>query len=387
MIGLIGNNPCSTKVLMLSRKIINLILLVSIALGATLTVSFAEERLPSTLAESREQLELAKLRQEIRKLEIENKKLRNEWDTIVGLAPFLTSVVALLGVFITLWKHLSEQSRQRDLDRKNIEADRIRRFNEKFNAVVGNLGSESPAFQASAAVSIQTFLKPEYSEFHDQVFMILLANLKVQHSDVIRQLLTAGFEKAIRVKSEIVAAENEQIEEKDEKIILDLSGCTLDRANLAKINLGWANLRDASLLHANLKEACLIRIRGEGANFEFLKGTGANFEKARLKGANLTGARFSAANLKWVHFEEANLSNCKFEQVLLQGAHLEKSVLNGAHFEQADLNNAFFIGAVLDITSMTSIVKAYNWRKAHFDPEVRGKIEEIELRLLAERRA
>jgi uncharacterized protein YjbI with pentapeptide repeats len=370
---------------MLSRKIINLILLVSIALEAAFTVSFAEGERPATLMESREQLELAKLRHEIKKLELENEKLSDEWDTIVGIAPFLASIVALLGVFITLWKHLSEQSRQRDLDRKNLEADRIRRFNEKFNAVVENLGSESPAIQASAAVSIQTFLKPEYSEFHDQVFMILLANLKVQHSDVIRQLLTAGFEKAIRVKSELIAAENEQIDEKDEKIILDLSGCTLDRANLTKINLGWANLRNASMLHANLKEACLIRVKGEGADLEFLKGTGVNLQKARLKGANLTGASFRTADLKWVHFEEANLSNSKFQQALLQGAHLEKSLLNGAHFEQADLNNAFFIGAVLDITAITSIVKAYNWRKAHFDPEVRKKIEEIELSLLAKR--
>jgi hypothetical protein len=40
---------------------------------------------------------------------------------------------------------------------------------------------------------------------------------------------------------------------------------------------------------------------------------------------------------------------------------------------------------VLDITAITSIVKAYNWRKAHFDPEVRKKIEEIELSLLAKR--
>lgn len=372
---------------MLTRNIINLILLVSIAFVAAQTMSYAEEGPPATLAESREQLELAKLRQEIKKLEIENKKLRNEWDTIIGLAPFLTSVVALLGVFITLWKHLSEQSRQRNLDRKNLEDDRIRRFNEKFNAVVENLGSESPAIQASAAVSIQTFLKPVYSEFHDQVFMILLANLKVQHSDVIRQLLTAGFETAIRLKSELVAAENEQIEEKDEKIILDLSGCALDRANLAKINLGWANLRGTSLQHANLKEACLIRVRGDGANLEFLNGTGSNFEKARLKGANLRGARFRAANLKWVHLEEANLSNCRFEQALLQGAHLEKSVLNGTHFEQANLNNVFFLGAKLDITSMTSIVKAYNWRKAHFDSEIREKIEKIELRLQAEHRA
>lgn len=365
----------------MTRNLIKIILWVLIVFAAAQTMVLAGEGSSGPNSESLKQLESAKLRQEIKKLEIENQKLGNNWSTIIGLAPFLTSVVALFGVFITLWKHLSEQSRQRDLDRKNLEDDRIRRFNDKFNSIVENLGSDSPAIQASAAVSIQTFLKPEYLEFHDQVFMILMANLKVQHSDVIRQLLTAGFEKAIRVKSELIASENEKIEEKDEKIILDLSGCILDHADMSKINLGWANLRGASLQHANLKESCLIRVRADGANLECLKGTGVDLEKARLKGANLSGAVFRDANLKWVHLEEANLSNCKFEHSLLQGAHLENSVLTGAHFEQANLNNVFFVGAELDITSMTSIVKAYNWRKAHFDPDIREKLEKIEIRL------
>jgi uncharacterized protein YjbI with pentapeptide repeats len=373
------------KVLILPKKIIIFVLFVSISQGAALTLSFADGEQPVNQMERREQLELVKLKQEIKKLELENKKLSDGRGTIVGIAPFLTAIVALLGVFITLWRHLSEQRRQRDLDRKNLETDRIRRFNEKFNAVVENLGSESQAIQASAAVSIQTFLKPEYSEFHDQVFLILLANLKVQHNEVIQQLLTAGFEKAIRVKSDVIAAQNEQIDEKDEKIVLDLSGCALDGANLMKINLGWANLRKASLQHANLKDACLIRVKGEGAKLQFLKGGGADLKKARLKGANLTRANFREADLKWVHFEEADLSHCKFERAFLQGAHLEKSVLMGAHFEQADLNNAFFKEAKLDITAISSIVKAYNWRKAHFDPDILEKIKETESSILANR--
>lgn len=370
-----------------TKKTIKVMSFVLMAFVAMQTMSFTEESPPNTIADSKAQLELAKLKQEVKKLEIENRKLSDGWNTIIGLAPFLTSVVALFGVFITLWKHLSEQSRQRDLDRKNMEEDRRRRLNTKFNSVVENLGSESPAIQASAAVSIQTFLKPEHSEFHDQVFMILMANLKIQHSHEIRQLLIAGFEKAIRVQSGLISAMNEQIEEKDEKIILDLSGCILDRANLTKINLGWSNLRGASLKNANLRESCLIRIRADGADLEGLKGTGANFEKARLKKAKLNNATFRAANLKWIHLEETDLSNCKFEQCSLQGAHFENSIINNAHFERADLNNVFFIGAKIDNTSMTSIAKAYNWRKAHFDPEIREKIEKIELRLQQSDRA
>ena len=178
----IYKNSNTMKVLILPKKIIIFVLFVSIFQGAALTLSFAEGEQPVNQMERREQLELVKLKQEIKKLELENKKLSDGRGTIVGIAPFLTAIVALLGVFITLWRHLSEQRRQRDLDRKNLQTDRIRRFNEKFNAVVENLGSESQAIQASAAVSIQTFLKPEYSEFHDQVFLILLANLKVQHN-------------------------------------------------------------------------------------------------------------------------------------------------------------------------------------------------------------
>ena len=86
------------KALMLPKKIINFILFVSIAVGAALTLSFAEGEQPENQMESREQLELAKLKQEIKKLELENKKLSGGWGTIVGIAPFLTTIVALLGV-------------------------------------------------------------------------------------------------------------------------------------------------------------------------------------------------------------------------------------------------------------------------------------------------
>ena len=356
---------------------------ISIALLLTFLISASNHVSAAVGHSNREELELAKLRQEIARMQLENEKLDSGWSTAIGLAPFFTSIVALFGVLITLSKHLSEQSRQRSLDRDHLEADRIQRFNEKFTTVIENLGSQSVSIQASAAVSILTFLRPEYAEFHEQVFLLLVANLKVGHNDVIQGLLTKGFEKAVRLQADKIASKNNKIKEKDDKIVLDLSGCTLVYANLSKIDLGWADLRNSSLKYANIRDANLMRIRGDNANFEGTKGSGAKCEKTRFDRACFKDASLRAADLKWVHFKYANLTNCQFQQAHLQGAHLEHATLVGAHFEQADLNTAFFTGAELDETSKTSIVKAYNWRLAKFDPEMRKELEEVEQYILA----
>jgi uncharacterized protein YjbI with pentapeptide repeats len=361
--------------------------LISVAFFFALLLIGPNYAISSVNIVGREELELKKLSLENTRLQLENKKIDSCWTTAISLAPFITTIVSILGVLITLSKHLSEQTRQRSLDRTQVEAERIQRFNEKFTSVIENLGSQSISIQASAAVSILTFLRTEYAEFHEQVFLLLLANLKVGHNEVIEGLLTKCFEKAVRLKADGIAAENEQIEDKDEKIVLDLSACTLMCVNLCKVNLGWADLRKSSMRNANIRETKLIRVRGEGADFEGAKGSGAKCEKARFDGACFKDASLRSTDLKWTHFKNATLTNCQFQQAHLQGAHLEFANLEGARFEQADLNNAFFTGAKLDETTKISIVKAYNWRLAHFDPGIIEELQKLEQRILAIRRS
>ena len=353
-----------------------LALIALVALTPGCAVSAAEDPVKSELQEE-------KLRQEITKIRLENEKLDSRWSTAISLAPFLTSLVALFGVLITLSKHLSEQTRQRALDRDHLEAERIQRFNEKFTSVTENLGSQSVSIQASAAVSIMTFLRPENAQFHEQVFLLLLANLKVGHDEVVQELLTNGFEKAVRLQADKIAKANDKIEAKEDKIVLDLSGCTLISVDLAKVDLAWADLKRSSLRNANLRKANLKRVKGNDADFAGAKASGAKFEKARFDGACFKDANLRATDLKWIHFKHADLSNCQFQQAQLQGAHLEHASLAGARFEQADLNNAFFIGSHLDETAKTSIIKAFNWRLAKFDPEVQKELEAIEQHILA----
>lgn len=324
-----------------------------------------------------QELQNEKLRQEILKLQLENKKLNSFWRLLSPYATFLTALGAIIGVSATIWKQINERSRQQGLDRRQSELDRkqreddsLRRFDEKFTSIVTNLGSESSSIQASAAASIITFLKPEYKVFHNQVFMILLANLKITHIDAVNNLLIKGFEKAIQTRLQ-------DVQEKDEQFELDLSCSNLYRIDLSGLDLSRADLGFAKLQGANLTNANLHRVRGWKANLENARFSKANLEEARFRRAQFGGAQFHEARLVSADFKETRLTKAQFYRAEMQSAHLEKANLNGAKFEQADLNDTFFYGASLNAKTLKSILKAFNWQKAHFDDDVRAKLGEL----------
>lgn len=326
---------------------------------------------------SLQQLEEEKLRQEIQKLRLENKKADSIWALIASYSTLITACVAVVGVIATLMKQINETSRQRALDRNQRELDRKqredeseRRLDEKFASIVADLGSEKPAIQASASVSIMSFLRPEYKAFHNQVFLILLANVKIEHSETISKLLIDAFNKAARL-----AFENAR--ERGVQLQLDISGGNLNHVDLSGLELSQADFGFARMRHANLSEANLFRVRGIGANLEKARLSGANLKEARFRRANLMEAHFHGANIVSARFEESNLMKAQFQQARLQSAHLENSKLVGAKFEQANLDDTYFYGASLNEKTLKSISKAFNWEKAHFDDDVKAKLEKL----------
>lgn len=330
-------------------------------------------------SKSRETLEIEKLRQEVFKLQLENENLKSPWTKFSLNAAFITAIVALLGVFATIWKQLAESKRQRDMDRRQRELDREQReienqrvIDQKFTSIVADLGSESDAIQASAAVSIITFLKPEYKVLHDQVFAILLANLKIQHSNAVNQLIVTAFEKALRGKFD------RGIEiERDDKFELDLSRANLIQGNLSDLDLTNADLGFAQLRLANLTGAILFRARGYKANLEKARLSKANLNEARLQKARLNDAYLHECNLVAADLKKADLRGAQFYQSKMQAAHLEGANIIGARFEQANVSDTYFIDVKADAQALRSLVKARNWQKAHFDEEVRLKLEEM----------
>lgn len=369
-----------------SRLLIAALICLLIA-GSVLAQSPAASPADQTPTAEQQRLQEEKLRQEITKLQLENRKLGGWGETLLSYGTLLTAAAAVGGLIATFWKQINEnsrqkkedvQQRQRDLDQQKLnlqeqersrqqrEEESRRRLEEKFTALVGRLGSSNPSIQASAAVSIMSFLKPENKDFHEQVFLILLANLKVQHNNavqgnqVLNRLLIAAFEKAIATQAQPGNVQGRGTE-------MDLSRCCLDHADLSNLDLSSADIAFSELRGANLRSSVLFRARGMETNLERADLSEANLGECRFRKALLSAAHFHGSNLVAADLRETDCRGAQFQQAKMQSAHLDQSDLTDARFEQADLGDAFFIGATLSAKTLRSIVKAKRWREAHWD--------------------
>ena len=311
-------------------------------------------------------LETEKLRQEIVQLQLENNDLASPWRIFSSYATLLTAIVAIAGVFATIWKQFSE--RQRDREQREIESRR--RIDEKFSSIIADIGSDNSSLQVSATVSLMTFLRDEYEEFHEQVYLILLANLKLKHNLQVNRLLIQAFEKAIRLKVE-------SLHKEDGSQGLDLTHTSLYRIDLSGMDLSNFDFAFAELELANLETANLFRVKGYETNFRKAQFTDAILSEARLSKANLENAHLHRTNLVASNLKETNLRGAQFFQAKLQSAHLENSDLRGARFYEADLNDAYFNGVNIDEQALKSIVNAFNWEQAHFDEDVKTKLVDL----------
>lgn len=315
---------------------------------------------------SRAELEDEKLRQEIAQLTLENERLSSSWQVFSPFTTLLTAIVAVAGVFVTIWKQFDERQR----DRQQREFESRRRLDEKFTSIIVNISSDNRSLQMSSIVSLLTFLKPEYDTFHEQVYLILLANLKLKLDAQVNNLLVNAFEKALRIKLSTLR-ETAEVDK------LDFSHTNLYRIDLSGLNLRELDIGFADLRHANMKDVNLFRVRGIEANLEKCHLTRANLGEARLVRANLAEAHLHQANLVAATLKEATLKGTQFYQAKMQSAHLESADITGAQFEQADLKDTYFIGSKFDQQVLRSILKAKNWDKAHFDEEITVKLAEL----------
>jgi uncharacterized protein YjbI with pentapeptide repeats len=370
---------CSMGLAARTRALLRLVAVATVivlALGLP-TVASATQTSPPTTQDA--PLEQQKLRQEIRKLELENQRASSRWAALLALAPFITAVVAIAGIGLTVWKQLNdnaknrqEQFRQLELDRKQREADSLRRFDQSYTKAVENLGSDSKALQISAAAALLTFLKPRYQEFHSDVFLLLVANLKTEigHDRAVRSFLVQGLERAIRLE-----LENTDPGARQE---LDLSRTDLTGIDLAGLDLrrlGVLDVAFADLTHANLTKANLWQVKGYKVTLDSARLSRAVLGEARLNYAKASNVQLHEADLVSATLEHAKLSKAEFQRARLQAAHLHNADLRGAKFAGANLDDTWFTGATLDEAALNSITNAKNWRDAHFDDETRRWLE------------
>lgn len=182
----------------------------------------------------------------------------------------------------------------------------------------------------------------------------------------------------------------------------DLSGASLDRANLRNADLRNANLSGASLNRANLSGADLSDVDGLrgadlsnahlrsanliGANLSCAVCIAADLSNANLHHADLSLANLSRADLRNVNFIDADLSDVRLidadlSRVHLNGVNLHRAYLNGADlrgamclwtdFKIANLSNAKLVGACLDAANFSRAqLRGTNFRQARLDQTI-----------------
>jgi len=314
---------------------------------------------------TQEELQTEKLRQEIRQLRLRNEREQSVWGVIPTYATFLTALVAITGVFITIWKQLDERRR----DREQREAESLRHSDEKFMNIIEQFGSDSDTVKVNAAVSLQTYLQPQYRPFHESIYLLLLNNLKMTDNEQVIKAFVPVFEKAIR-KYLRKFTDPDRPE-------LDLTRMQLPRIDLTGLNLSLADFAYSNCEHANLSRAQCYRIRGINADFRSARFSNVQLIEARLKKLNFSRAQFHDARMHSAFITESQLQHAEFQRAELQSAHFDGSDISGAQFQSADINNTFFPNVTVDEAVLQSLLLAFNWDKAHFDETVKTQLQSL----------
>lgn len=338
-------------------------------------------------------LEEQKLRAEIHKLELENERAGSGVQRLLDFAPFLTILVAAGGLVFPVWREAREHRRQRERELRQ-------RFDEQFATAIGNLGAESPAVQVSAVVALENFLRPEYAEFHAQVYRVLCANLGAAPDDLVSRFLVRAFARSARlafppapvgadgvVRASLAraAAPDAADAPRARRDELDLAHCRAPRLDLSGLDLAASDLTGADLAYAQLQRATLtgcvlFRAKGFEVHLERARLSRSDLREIRFKQAHCNEAQFHRSVLVSADLRDAELERAEFHQADLQGARFAGAKLAGARFNEANLADAHFKGATLDDAALKTIVlaRAGSWRKAHFDPDAAEKLARLD---------
>jgi len=304
-----------------------------------------------------------KLAQEVQQLKNQSAPDLFSW-LRTNAAILISTLVVVVGGLIGLFRWFGDQ---RD--------ERVKRAEERFQAVVKGLGDRNEEAKLGAAITLRTFLHSGYKQFYSQVFDLAVAHLRLRKADPetkadsdgaiplnsLSQALITVFKESFplarreiekqkpisifirgtitklrfldqssKPSRKVLDEKDEDEKDEDEKDewfkshirFLDASHIRLDSAFLRYADLKYVQMRNASLSGADLRKA--------------------NLSHAYLSHANLSGANLRHATLcgAWLH--HATLHHANLRDAVLNGAYLKWANFDGAHLKRADLRGADF---------------------------------------------
>jgi len=134
----------------------------------------------------------------------------------------------------------------------------------------------------------------------------------------------------------------------------DLAGKTITSGEVS--DLSGESLQCANLTDANLSGLSLDQIDITGADLR-----GANLQNTDLTQATLNGADFQGANLAGATLDQSEAQGADFRDADLSGASAVQTDLTGANLDDASLGGADFSQATFSGTAMTGVTGIFPW--------------------------
>lgn len=278
---------------------------------------------PTTAALPRVQLTPA-IDPTVTALQKETLQHQNEW-LWNNSGPLLSTAAIVITALFGFCRWRNEQRREREKRAQDHRIDREKRDEDRFQAVVGGLGSERVEARVGAAIMLRTFLRPGYKQFYSQAFDLAVAHLRLRKADPgTPEPLDSLSQALITVLKESFPHARDSMSQFTPEL-LDATGVHLDNAylsgtDLKKIRLRGAFLRRAYFWRAYLEEAYLKHSNLESA---FL--VDAHLERADLGDTVLTGANLTKAHLQGAHLKLADLAIADFTDADLTDTHPESA--------------------------------------------------------------
>lgn len=281
--------------------------------------------------------------------------------------------LAALGALLFTWMQVGQAS-------KELRISEHGQITSRFNAAVGNLGSQSLDIRLGGIYALERIMQDSARD-HPTVVSVLAAFAK-RHAGSSTKSLKEPRGAPVTLEADVLAALAtlaHRRPERDRGTIIDLAGTDLRGLSftgkapirLPEVELVWADLRRAWLPGVDLRRASMHKTN---LNYAWL--WGANLREAVLEGASLAETNLASADLRRAYMScadysgvehcvdlhsaslrnadlrnaemwGANLSHADAEDVDLRGADLTRSDLSNAELGVADVRDATLIHADL----------------------------------------
>ncbi|MFJ2005982.1 pentapeptide repeat-containing protein [Streptomyces chartreusis] len=308
----------------------------------------------------------------------------------VGLIAVSLPGLAALGALLFTWMQVGQAS-------KELHVSERGQITSRFNAAVGNLGSQSLDIRLGGIYALQRIMQDSARD-HPTVVSVLAAfaqrhagssadSLKeplviptvqpgvppadsrndtevppTPEPDVRAAIATLAHRRPDRDRGTVIDLSTTDLRglRFTERAPIKLPGVDLTEADLRLASLIGADLHEASMYKANLEYADLDRANLRGADLSDASLTGTSLDGADLRRANMgcgytdveTGGLYYCVNLQdsWLQgadLRNAEMSDADLRNATLSGADLRGADLSRSNLSNADLTNADFRGAKL----------------------------------------